>query len=62
MAKPSYLPLIGDPVQNQQLHFVSAENNFGVVNVSFRDDFPPQVSFELHRQSGGPPITIDTKV
>ncbi len=62
LAKAAYLPLAGEPLRNQQLHFVCAENNFGVVRVEFRPQTKPKVSFTIHRLDGAPPVSLDTTI
>lgn len=62
LAKGTYFPLMHRSIQNQQLHFVCAEHNFGVVRVQFSKQDKPKVSFEVHRLGGAPPVILDTSI
>ncbi|MEA3349541.1 MAG: hypothetical protein U9Q82_02845, partial [Chloroflexota bacterium] len=58
----AYLPLIGEAVENQHLHFTYTKYNFGVIRADFSDPETPRVSFELHKYGRIPPIVLDTTV
>lgn len=59
LAPFAYLPLFGEPLKNQRLHFTCTDYNFGVVRVDFSDPESPRVRFELHRLGQKDPLMIE---
>jgi alkaline phosphatase D len=58
LARHTYTPVRGGPIQSQKNYFTIAENNFGIVRVDFSKSGQPQVHFEVYGENGDLLVTV----